>query len=103
MQEKFNTKARNLCAAFGPAIRDCCYEVGSDFSGFFPSGGLINRGGRYYLDLAGINKSGLLAQGLQEKNIFDSGICTACHTERFFSYRKEGARCGRIMSVMMLR
>jgi len=103
MREKFNAKSRNLYAAFGPAIRDCCYEVGSDFADFSPAGCLVNRGGRYFLDLAGINKKQILAEGLQEKNIFDPGICTACHNEEFFSYRKEGAKCGRIMSVMMLR
>ncbi len=103
MQDKFNVKAKNLYVAFGPAIRDCCYEVGSDFADFFPGGGLIRREGRYYLDLVGINKSGLLACGLQEKNIFDPRICTACHNVDFYSYRKEGAGCGRIMSVMMLK
>ncbi len=103
MQEKFNTKLEDLYASFGPAIRDCCYEVGKEFAEYFSSECLINRDGRYYLDLAGINKKQLLAGGVQDKNIFDSKICTSCRSEDFFSYRKEGSGCGRMMSVMMLR
>jgi len=103
MQEEFNTKAQDLCAGFGPAIKDCCYEVGGEVADFFAPEYLIKRGGRYYLDLTGVNKKQLLTQGVKDKNIFDHKICTACHSEEFFSYRKEGDSCGRMMSVMMLR
>jgi len=103
MQEKFNAKAEDLYAGFGPAIRDCCFEAEGEFADFFALEYLIKRDGRYYLDLAGINKKQLLAQGVKDKNIFDSKICTACRNEEFFSYRKEGIGCGRMMSIMMLR
>ncbi|MFH1269805.1 MAG: peptidoglycan editing factor PgeF [Candidatus Omnitrophota bacterium] len=103
MRGKFNTKAENLYALLGPAIRDCCYEVGKEFIDFFTPEYLIERNGSYYLDLAGMNKKQLLAQGVKDENIFDSKICTACRNEEFFSYRKEGGNCGRIMSVMMLK
>ncbi len=103
MQEKFNTKVEDLYAGFGPAIRECCYEVGGDFAGFFAPEYVIKRDNRYYLDLAAINKKQLLAAGVRDKNIFDPRICTFCRSEEFFSYRKEGASCGRMMSVMMLR
>ncbi len=103
MREKFNTEAKDLYAGLGPAIRDCCYEVGGDFADLFSPEYIINRENRHYLDLAGINKKQLLALGVKDKNIFDSKICTACNNEEFFSYRKEGISCGRIMSVMMLK
>jgi len=103
MQENFNTKAEDLYAGFGPAIRSCCYEVGGEFSDFFNPEYLIKRDNHYYLDLIGISKKQLLAQGVKDKNIFDSKICTACCNREFFSYRKEGKACGRMMSVMMLR
>jgi len=103
MQEKFNTKAEDLYAGFGPAIRSCCYEVGEELTDFFGPEYLIKRDNRYYLDLAGINKKQLLDQGVKDKNIFDSKICTVCRSEDFFSYRREGSGCGRMMSVMMLR
>jgi len=103
MQEKFNAKAEDLYAGFGPAIRDCCFEVEGEFTDFFEPEYLIKRDGRYYLDLAGINKKQLLAQGVKDKNIFDSKICTSCRNEEFFSYRKEGIGCGRMISVIMLK
>jgi len=101
MREKFSSSPEYLLAAFGPAIRSCCYEVGVDFRGSFP-GGVIARAGRYYLDLPAINKRQMLDAGVKEANIFDPGACTFCKNEDFFSYRKEGDSSGRIMSVIML-
>jgi len=103
MQEKFHIRAEDLYVGFGPAIRDCCYEWKRKFADFPSPEYLIKRDNRYYLDLVGINKKQLLAQGVKDKNIFDSKICTSCRNEEFFSYRKEGIGCGRMMSVMMLK
>lgn len=103
MQEIFNTMPQDLYAGLGPAIRKCCYEIQGEFTGIFSPGHIAQRNGRYYLDLAGINKKQLLNSGVKDKNIFDSGICTACRNEEFFSYRKEGDGCGRMISVMMLK
>ena len=101
MQQKFNTEISDLYAGFGPAIRSCCYEVGQDFQEYFGQD-VITKGNRYYADLAGINKRQLLESGVKERNIFDSQICTSCRNVEFFSYRKDGKDCGRIMSVIML-
>ena len=81
MQQQFNSQTSNLYVGFGPAIRGCCYEV----------------------DLLGINKKQLLDLGVRETNIFDSNICTFCQNEDFFSYRKEGTACGRMIAVIMLK
>lgn len=101
MKKEFNTRIEDIYAGFGPAIRGCCYEVGEDLLNLFPDE-LIKRDGRYYLDLAGINKKQLLNLGVQDANVFDSRICTSCRNEEFFSYRREGSSCGRMMSVLML-
>jgi copper oxidase (laccase) domain-containing protein len=101
MQKEFNTHTEGLYVGLGPAIRSCCYEVGKEFINLF-SYGLMERDGSYYLDLVGINKKQALSLGVKEENIFDSGICTSCRNEDFFSFRKEGKSCGRIMSVIML-
>jgi copper oxidase (laccase) domain-containing protein len=82
MQAGCNTQPQNLYAAFGPVIRDCCYEVSADFENFFPAA-LARRNKRYYLDLSGINKEQLLDAGLRAEHIFDSGICTCCQNNRF--------------------
>ncbi|MDD5432336.1 MAG: peptidoglycan editing factor PgeF [Candidatus Omnitrophica bacterium] len=98
MQEKFDAQPKNLSASFSPAIRNCCYEVGKDFGG-----ALIERDGRFYFDLIKANKEQLLAAGLSSGNIFDSGICTSCRNNEYFSYRKERDKSARMLSVIMLK
>jgi copper oxidase (laccase) domain-containing protein len=53
--------------------------------------------------LIGINKKQVLDLGISQNNIFDSGACTSCSNSEFFSYRREGEVCGRIISVAMLK
>ncbi len=102
MREEFGTRAQDLYVSFGPCIRSCCYEVGPDFRNLFLQG-IVQKNNRYYLDLIGINKQQLLGAGVEEENLSDSEVCTSCRNEEFFSFRKEGESCGRMMSVMMIR
>ena len=102
MQKLFNTKPSNLHIGFGPVIRSCCCEVAKDFIDFFPKC-VSERDGRYYLDLVRVNKGAALDLGVKETNINDPKICTSCKNDEYFSYRKEGKSCGRLMSVMMLK
>jgi hypothetical protein len=102
MQGKFNTSAKSLYAGFGSGIRGCCYEVSSDFKDYF-SEGFSKKDGRFYLDLAKVNIKELLFAGVKKENIFPPQACTFCHNDEFFSFRKEGGSCGRMISVMMLK
>ncbi len=102
MHKQFNTKPCELRVILGPSMRSCCFEVSGDFSKIFPKD-VSRRGNSYYLDLVAANKREILEKGVKEANITDSGICTFCRNDQFFSFRKEGESCGRIMSVMMLR
>jgi polyphenol oxidase len=102
MQKQFNTKPSSLHVGFGPAIRSCCCEVAGDFQDFFPDE-VFEKDGRFYLDLAKVNKMQLLDSGVKETNISDSRICTVCKNNEYFSFRKEGKSCGRLMSVVMLK
>jgi copper oxidase (laccase) domain-containing protein len=56
-----------------------------------------------HLDLRKANRSQLLAGGLREAHVFVSDLCTACHTDLLFSYRKEADRSGRLLSTIGLR
>jgi YfiH family protein len=102
MKENFNTKPKDLIAAFGPAIRGCCYEVGKDFKKYFKKD-LIKRKNKFYLDIISANLRQLIKAGVKSKNIFDSKICTSCKNKEFFSFRREGNRSGRMISLIMLR
>ena len=102
MQKEFGLQPLDLQVSFGPGIRGCCYEVDDDFSGYFPST-VIRKDGRLYLDLAATNKKQAVACGVKAENIFDPTLCTFCKADDFFSFRKEGQACGRMMSVIMLK
>ncbi|MCM8789623.1 MAG: peptidoglycan editing factor PgeF [Candidatus Omnitrophica bacterium] len=102
MKESFGTDASDIYAAFGPCIRSCCYEIGRELKEFFCKD-IIEKDGRFYLDLINANKRQLLSAGVQGSTIFDCGICTSCHNDEYFSYRKQGNDCGRIISVIMLK
>jgi len=100
MQQELGIKAGDLHVVLGPAIKDCCYEVGEDLKDF--EYGLIQRSQRNYFDLTGVNKKQILNSGVKEGNIFDSGFCTCCRNSNFFSFRRDGKNCGRMISVIML-
>jgi len=102
MRDRFDSRPLDLRAGFGPAIRKCCYEVGGEFGGFFDCG-LSPSNNRYYLDLIGLNRKQLLEAGLRQENISDCGICSSCSNREFFSFRREGDSCGRMISVAMLK
>lgn len=131
MQLEFGSKPPSLLAALGPAIGSCCYEVGTElvtkFIAQFADGAEYfdePRSGEepnplewlnmappghqpppknVHLDLRKANRSQLLAAGLRPQNIFTSDLCTACRTDLFFSYRKEGPQSGRLLSVIGIR
>ncbi len=79
----------DLRAAFGPCIRSCCYEVGEEVRVAFRERGHETEKifqGRH-LDLIRANRLQLEQLGLTR--IVDSGLCTSCRNDRFYSYRRE--------------
>jgi copper oxidase (laccase) domain-containing protein len=55
------------------------------------------------LDLCTTNRQQLLMAGLQPEHIEIADICTSCHTERFFSYRRENGITGRFAVMIALK
>jgi YfiH family protein len=130
MLARFGSKPSEILAAIGPSIGGCCYEVGTELVTEFLS--QFAGADKYFdevrtgeepnplqwlnmmppghqpapktvrLDLPEANRSQLVAAGLRETNIFPSGLCTACHTSLFFSYRKEAAQSGRLLGAIGL-
>ncbi len=102
MHNDFGTQPADIRAAIGPCIRECCYEVGpevaSQFSPIFPEWPPVT--GKQHLDLVEANRRHLTAAGVLSPHIFDSGLCTACLPEYFFSYRREPQNPGRQLSVI---
>lgn len=55
---------------------------------------------KVHLDLAAAVRNQLEHAGVPAGQIFVADYCTACRTDLFFSYRKEGVRAGRMMAVI---
>ena len=80
-------------AAIGPGIGPCCYEVGDDIRDAYRErfGGDVVRGGN--LDLWRAAELALRAAGVDDVERVD--LCTACHSDRFFSHRRDRGVTGR--------
>lgn len=102
MKDEFGSKAGEIIVGFGPAIRQCCYEVKKEFLMHF-QGTIAKMAHKYYFDLTGENANQLLSAGIRSGNIFDCDICTSCRNDEFYSYRKEKDNAGRLISLIMLR
>lgn len=99
MKKNFQTQLKDITIALGPSIRRCCYEVESEFVKYFP-GTVKRKENKYFFDMVKENKNQIASLGVSVKNIFDCRICTCCDTN-YFSYRREGVKAGRMISVMM--
>lgn len=58
---------------------------------------------KVHLDLAAAVRYQLEHAGVPGNQIHVADYCTACRTDLFFSYRKEGAMAGRMMTVIGMR
>jgi len=94
-----------LRAWIGPSIGPCCYAVGGEvaaqFAGDFVRAGC--RGGQFRLDLRAANVAQLQAAGVPREAIFVHPACTHCGGERLASYRRDGARAGRMIALIARR
>lgn len=91
-----------IIAAIGPCAHKCCYEVGDELKNFFASDCFEYRGGKLYLDLVSANMHVLTDAGINALNIYDSGLCTVCRPEHFFSHRRDGVNRGVMAAFIVL-
>ncbi len=97
---KFNSSAKDILIAMGPAIRQCCYEVGSeviDAVKYATGDGTyyVQKRDKYYLDLPTANMYQAIASGVSSENIWIYPECTYCLPNRFYSYRYAKGKTGR--------
>ncbi len=109
MEDQYGTLQRDVVIAIGPAAGSCCYEVGTDviepFREKFPQQELFRetRANHACIDLLKSNRDQLISAGVHPTNIHIAALCTMCHTDLFFSYRREKrlhGKVGRLMSVI---
>ena len=131
MRMAYGTRPQNVIAALGPAIGQCCYEVGPDVARAFAS--QFARAKDWFdpfeteeepnplqwlsmmppghpappkksrFGLIAANTWQLADAGVPSSQVIASPLCTACRSDLLFSYRREGARTGRLMAVVGIR
>lgn len=98
------SRPEELLAAAGPGIGPCCYEVGEELLEVFgPSGEAFFRPGprgRPHLDVRAANVHQLRQAGLRPERIHHVTDCTACRADLYYSYRRDGAGTGRMLSFV---
>ena len=95
---RFRSEAASLRMAVGPSAGSCCYEVDgpvlSQLREVFPDWQSVVSGQRgpqkALLDLRELIRRQALGSGLFEEAIGVVNVCTICHPNLFFSYRREG-------------
>src|SRR5215831_550706 len=83
----------------GPCIRVCCYEVGDEVARRFPPETVRTEFERARLDLPRAAALQLAGAGVPEAAFHDSGACTSCQPDWYFSHRRDGAPSGRQWGV----
>jgi len=78
MRDEYGTKPETLVVQLSPCIRPPWYEI----------------------DFAATIREQCRASGVSSVNIHDSKTCTAENAERYYSYRREKGRTGRMLAVL---
>jgi len=111
MQQSYDSRPSDLRAALGPALGACCFEVGPEVLDAFRrefsyAEELISKpqeSGKGHLNINRANARQLMDGGISADRIYDSGLCTVCRNDLFFSYRRERGHehhVGRLMGVV---
>ena len=97
MCETYKSKPQDIICGVSPSIGPCCYEVGKNLVDSFAGQGfgladkcVEQRNNKFFLNLWEINRVQLIESGIKEDNIEVARLCNSCHSELFYSARKEG-------------
>jgi hypothetical protein len=91
-----------VSAHIGPCIRACCYAVGPEVLARFPDRVARAVRAATHLDLVEATRLQLGDAGLSPDAWHDTGACTACRPDWYFSHRRDGTPSGRQWAVAAL-
>ena len=103
MVSAYGVAPGELIAVIGPHNAVCCYEVGEEVVTAIGDDEAIVRRPEWakpHLNQALANRNQLLSAGIPDPQILVSNLCTQCREDLFYSYRREGERAGRLLSVI---
>ncbi len=91
----------HIRAVLGPSICQNHFEVKNDIvSQFYSKYVVPKRDASFRVDLKEMVIDQLVSMGINSNSIHDSGLCTFCREDLFFSYRRDKELKGRMIAVM---
>jgi YfiH family protein len=109
LEREYGCKSSDIEVFIGPGIGPCCFEIKDDlaqkavseFRHFHDI--IIKENDRYTWNLSHTIYSMLVERGIKPANIITAGLCTSCHGESFYSYRRDNGITGRMGAYMGIR
>jgi YfiH family protein len=97
-----NVSLGNALAVIGPGIQKKCFEVGADVYMQFQDRYLAfhKEPQKRLLNLQGVIVDSLLNAGFSIDRIHCESTCTHCAKDLFYSYRRDGAKSGRMQGII---
>ncbi len=109
MKNVYDSNPEDILVGIGPSIGSCCYPVKKDVYDKFNENLsfieeiLMKESTEIWkLDLWKANEKILEENGILSRNITVSRLCTSCNNDKFFSYRKENGKTGRMAAIIQL-
>ena len=105
MTAEFNSEPKEMLAAIAPSIRLCHFEVGDEVADIFREKfgeDVLEKHEKYHVNMQLAIKKQLISTGILPENIIDSGICTFCRNDLFYSHRRTGGRRGVMAAIAEL-
>lgn len=108
LQREFGCAPEDLCAAIGPCISRCCFEVGAEVPaamrealGPAADPAIEAHGAKFHVDLKLLNRIWLTRAGVRKIDCCDA--CTMCQPELFWSHRVTGGVRGSQAAIIKLK
>lgn len=109
LRQRFGSTPESLQIGIGPSVGPCCYEVDEPVlsrlrAGFRDWRSVVEETGpnKAMLDLHALVRRQAQAAGVDGDRIQSVRVCTACHPDLFYSYRREGTVKGTMISGIVL-
>jgi YfiH family protein len=109
LEARFGSCLEHVRISIGPSAGVCCYEVDEPvldrLCREFPDWNKVvrtGRDGKVHLDLKTLVKEQARALGATPKSITTVNLCTICHEDLFYSYRREKKVNGTMISAIGL-
>jgi len=109
MISRFKVVESDLRVSIGPSAGPCCYEVDETVLAPLRGGSSDwqavvrdERGTKARLDLRELVRQQVVQVGIRPEQVTTVNLCTICHSDLFYSYRREGRVNGTMLSGITL-